>query len=67
MSETILNPDQLKEIVKTAIVELLQDNREEVSDFLTDIIEDIALTQAITEGENSEMVDRASIFQLLET
>ena len=48
MSETVLNPDQLKEIVKTAIAELLQDNREEVSDFLTDIIEDIALTQAIT-------------------
>lgn len=67
MSETALNPDQLKEIVKTAIVELLQDNQEEVSDFLTDIIEDIALMQAITEGENSEMVDRASIFQLLET
>lgn len=67
MSETALNPDQLKEIVKTAIVELLQDNREEVSDFLTDIIEDIALTQAITEGENSEKVDRASIFQILET
>lgn len=55
MSEAVLNPNQLKEIVKTAIVELLQDNREEVSDFLTDIIEDIVLTQAITENENRAM------------
>ncbi|WP_262561526.1 hypothetical protein [Acaryochloris sp. CCMEE 5410] len=42
MSETVLNPDQLKEIVKTAIVELLQDNREEISGFLTDIIRPLA-------------------------
>ena len=67
ISETALNPDQLKEIVKNAIVELLRDNREEVSEFLAEIIEDVALEKAIIEGEGTEIVDRSSIFQILGT
>ena len=67
MSEITLNPDQLKEIFKNAIVELLSENREEVSDFLSEIIEDIAMERAIMEGENTELVSRDSIFQLLES
>jgi hypothetical protein len=66
MSDTTLNPNQLKELLKSAIVELLRDNREEVSDFLTEIIEDIAMERAIAEGETTELVSRDSIFQLLE-
>lgn len=66
MSEITLNPDQLKEILKSAIVELLRDNREEVSEFLAELIEDIAMERAIAEGEATELVSRESIFQLLE-
>jgi dsDNA-binding SOS-regulon protein len=66
MSETTLNPNQLKELLKSAIVELLRDNREEVSEFLAEIIEDIAMERAIAEGETTELVSRDSIFQLLE-
>ncbi|MBE9050527.1 hypothetical protein IQ243_08905 [Nostocales cyanobacterium LEGE 11386] len=66
MSEIILNPEQLKEILKSAIVELIRDNREEVSEFLTEIIEDIAMERAIAEGETTDLVSRDSIFQLLE-
>ncbi|WP_449420140.1 hypothetical protein [Phormidium nigroviride] len=66
MSEITLNPDQFKEILKSAIVELLRDNREEVSEFLTEIIEDVAMERAIAEGETTEIVSRESIFQLLE-
>ncbi|WP_174707972.1 hypothetical protein [Nostoc sp. TCL240-02] len=51
MSEITLNPEQLKEILKSAIVELIRDNREEVSEFLAEIIEDIAMERAIAEGE----------------
>lgn len=42
MSEITLNPDQLKEILKSAIIELLRENRGEVLDLLSEIIEDIA-------------------------
>ncbi|MEH2060362.1 MAG: hypothetical protein V7K97_30375 [Nostoc sp.] len=61
-----LNPDQLKEIFKSAIIELIRDNRKEVSEFLAEIIEDVAMEQAIAEGETTELVSRESIFQLLE-
>jgi len=66
MSEITLNPDQLKEILKLAIVELIRDNRQEVSEFLAEIIEDVAMERAIAEGESTEQVSRESIFQLLE-
>jgi hypothetical protein len=66
MSEITINPDQLKEIFKSAIIELIRDNRKEVSEFLAEIIEDVAMEQAIAEGETTELVSRESIFQLLE-
>ncbi|GAB4386843.1 MAG: hypothetical protein Kow00121_54320 [Elainellaceae cyanobacterium] len=66
MSEITLTPEQLKEILKSAIVELIRDNREEVTEFLAEIIEDIAMERAIAEGETTEPVSRESIFQLLE-
>lgn len=66
MSKITINPDQLKEILKSAIVELIRDNRKEVSEFLAEIIEDVAMEQAIAEGETTELVSRESIFQLLE-
>lgn len=65
MSEITLNQDQLKEILKSAIAELLRENREEVSNFLAEIIEDVAMEQAIAEGETTELVSREAIFQLL--
>ncbi len=66
MSEITLNPDQLKEIVKGAIIELLRDSREEFSELLAEVIEDIALERAIVEGESTELVSREAIFKLLE-
>ncbi|MBE9116594.1 hypothetical protein IQ249_11850 [Lusitaniella coriacea LEGE 07157] len=66
MSEITLNPEQLKEILKSAIIELIRDNHEEVSGFLAEILEDIAMERAIAEGETTELVSRESIFQLLE-
>ncbi|MEA5602387.1 hypothetical protein [Nostoc sp. UHCC 0252] len=66
MSEITINPDQLKEILKSAIVELIRDNRKEVSEFLAEIIEDVSMEQAIAEGETTELVSPESIFKLLE-
>jgi dsDNA-binding SOS-regulon protein len=60
-----LDAEQLKSILKSAIVELIQENREEVFGFLAEITEDIAMERAIAEGETTELVSRDSIFQLL--
>jgi hypothetical protein len=54
-----------KEIFESAIVELLRENRSEVSAPLSEIIEDVAMKKAIAEGENTELVSRQSIFNLL--
>ncbi|MDJ0508281.1 MAG: hypothetical protein QNJ64_03335 [Crocosphaera sp.] len=65
MSNIYLGQNQLKETLKVAIYELFQENREESTELLSEIIEDIALTKAIEEGEETELVNRETIFMLL--
>jgi hypothetical protein len=43
----------------------MHENSAEVSDLLAEILEDVAMEQAIVEGEATEIVSRESIFQLL--
>ena len=66
MSEITLNPDLLKETLKNAIAELLRENRAEVTDLLTEIIEDIAMERAIDERKTTEFISHEDIFKLLE-
>jgi hypothetical protein len=61
-----LNLDQIKEILKSAMIELVRDRRQEVSEFLAEIIEDVAMERAIASGETTQLTSRESIFQLLE-
>jgi hypothetical protein len=65
MAEITIDDLKLKQLLKTAIVELLQERKEIVYDLLTEIIEDIALEKAIQEGENTEPVSREAIFKIL--
>lgn len=58
--------NQLKQTLKEAILELITENKEEFSDLITEIVEDIALSKAIEEGEKTELVDKESIFAILE-
>ncbi|WP_293126174.1 hypothetical protein [Microcoleus sp. bin38.metabat.b11b12b14.051] len=65
MSEITIDEIELKQLIKSAIVELLQERKEIVYDLLAEIIEDIALEKAIQEGENTEPVSRETIFNIL--
>ncbi|MEA5564916.1 hypothetical protein [Anabaena sp. UHCC 0399] len=56
---------KLKEILKKAIVEVIQEQKEVMSDLMAEIMEDIALATAIKEGENTEIVSREVIFKTL--
>lgn len=67
MTEITLTSDQLKEVLKATILELFQENREEFSKLLAEIIEDIAMERAIQEGEETEAVSRDAIFKILES
>lgn len=66
MTNINLDEIRLKELLKIAIVEVLQEQKEVFSDLLAEIIEDIALETAIKEGESTENVSRADIFRILE-
>ncbi|HJZ69080.1 MAG TPA: hypothetical protein VKF81_13225 [Blastocatellia bacterium] len=63
--EAFVNEDRLKELIKSAVLEVL----EERSDFLRDIIEeafeDFSLARAIEEGDSTETISRDEVFSLL--
>ncbi|MEM7795093.1 MAG: hypothetical protein AAF579_11680 [Cyanobacteria bacterium P01_C01_bin.118] len=67
MSGATLDSTQLKEVIKAALVEILQEQRGLLYDLITEVMEDIALAKAIDEGKDSEQVDRNEIFSMLET
>jgi hypothetical protein len=67
MPKINLEESKLKELLKTAIIEVIQEQKEIFSDLLTEAIEDIALAKAIQEGENTEKVGREAIFKILES
>ncbi len=66
MTEITIDETKLKELLKAAIVELLQEQQEEFSEILAEALEDIAMKNAIKEGENSETVSRDAIFKILQ-
>jgi hypothetical protein len=65
MTQINLDEDKIKQLFKTALLEVIQEQKEVFSDLLAEIIEDIALEKAIKEGEETETVSREAIFQVL--
>ena len=65
MSEVTLNAEQLKTLLKIAIVEIFQEQKEVFTDLIIEAIEDIALVKAIAEGDSTEIVSREAIFNIL--
>ena len=65
MAQASIEEDRLKELLKTAIVEVLEERRELVLDVFEEALEDVALSRAIEEGERSPLVNRDEVFKLL--
>ncbi len=61
------NDEKLKEVFKTALLELLEERGDQVRIILEEIIEDVAFSRAIAEGAASPKVSREDVFELLET
>jgi len=66
MSTTLTDEAKLKEALKAALVEILEERKDLVRDVLEEALEDIALTRAIDEGEQSEFVTRDEVFNAME-
>ncbi|BAY61535.1 hypothetical protein NIES22_16020 [Calothrix brevissima NIES-22] len=65
MTELNLDEEKIKQLFKSALIEVIQEQKEVFSDLLAEIIEDIALEKAIKEGEDTELVSREEIFKIL--
>jgi len=65
MAVTLSDETRLKALLKEALIEVLEQRREWFSTLVVEALEDIALVQAIKEGETSEIVSRDEIFDLL--
>jgi hypothetical protein len=66
MADTQIDEVKLKELLKSALVEFLEENRELVRDLLEDALEDIGLKRAIAEAEQTPEVPRAEVFKILQ-
>lgn len=64
--ELSINQEELKNIIKTALVEVFEERQDLLHDAIEDAIEDVALAHAIEEGEGTELVKREEVFRLLE-
>lgn len=62
-----LSEHELKGIVKEALLELLQERRETVTELFSEVLEELLLVRAIEAEETSDEVSRAEIMQLLST
>ncbi|MFQ5709277.1 MAG: hypothetical protein ACE5HO_17610 [bacterium] len=60
-----LSEQKLKVLLKEAIAEVFEERKELIYDFIVEAIEDIALINAIKQGENTSSVSRKEIFKIL--
>lgn len=65
MSETTLDTSELKQLIKSAIAQILQEQKEVFTDIIIEAMEDICLAKAIAQGENNDSVSRETIFKIL--
>ena len=65
MPEISLDEGRIKELLKEAVLEVLEERRDLIYDVLAEAMEDLALAKAIQEGESSESVTREQVFQTL--
>ena len=61
-----LSETQLKDVLKAALIEVLEERSDLLRDVLAEVMEDVALSRAIQEGETSGAVSRDEIFRALE-
>jgi hypothetical protein len=60
-----LDDARLKALLKETLIELLEERRQEFSELLLEALEDLALSRAIREGEDSGFVDKREIIKII--
>ena len=65
MVTATIDEERLKDLLKSALVEVLEEHRDLVQDIVKEAIEDIALVRAIEQGLGGAPVSRDEIFAIL--
>jgi hypothetical protein len=66
MATATFDEERLRELLKLALGEALEEHRDLVRDIVEEAVEDIALARAIEQGLGSRPVSREEVFTILE-
>jgi hypothetical protein len=64
--QTQLDESRLKQILKEALIEAIEEKKDVFHELIVEAIEDIGMINAIREGQNTETVSKQEIFDILE-
>ena len=64
--QTLIDDGKLKQLLKEALIEAIEEKKNVFYDLIVDAVEDIAIVRAIQEGENTETISKQEIFNILE-
>lgn len=64
--QTIMDEGRLKQVFKEALIEILEEKQNIFHDMILEAMEDIALSRAIREGQDSGTATKQEIFDILE-
>jgi len=64
--DTNLDESHLKSVLKTAVAEVLEENRGLLREIIEEALEEIAFARAIEEGLRTTPVSREDVFSVLE-
>lgn len=64
--QTLIDDEKLKQLLKEAFIEAIEEKRNIFHDLIVDSVEDIALVRAIQEGENTKSASNKEVFNTLE-
>lgn len=66
MSIKAIEEDRLKSLLKTALLEALDERRDLFRELIAEAIEDLAMARAIEEGAASRIVDSSEVYKILD-
>jgi hypothetical protein len=63
---TQIDEGKLKQILKEALIEALEEKKDVFHELIVEAIEDIVMINAIRQGQNTETVSKQEVFDILD-